>query len=713
MPPLSDPKPAADNAFLWDKPLNEARFHARACLLAVAGKQQSLDSLTDKGQKSYENDDVDDSDDIDSETDTIAPRQLATAVGPNRLPERFLVRLAELLSREKTPKGAKNIHTAATVMFEIDGRTTVFVAKNGGLDMLDRKLIEVLQLWLRAVAMDGKGRDIRTDRVWKELLKYYSKRLEYYRSEFDKILEEYARTAKQPTGDPIEQKLLCLHRYCHKPKSQRNRSHESRNDDYHDMVCLAYDLRQHCSLRPRLIDILEKSSLGHNLIKEDKNKDRNVKESSGYRTWQWIMLLGRLRVAYDTFMENALCEDESFRSITILPGGTDDVPFQQSLALSRETRNMVSLEINRFKTRHQKQFKVKYQESCFVHAEVQLLMQFEHMSHERQRRLKSLKYMGCSKKTCYLCCRLLAKHGYFRTRSTHGKVYHRWTIPATTRLLPASMLKLKAALLEIENDMIVRFAKSIGAPKLPEVPESSIGISEHLDPDLTSDRKRQLGLDGDAHRDSDHQTPSPVTPLFKLGKARDAFLALRIPAKKDEHMEIVRLTTYEVENDYDCCDSTMRHVPDFSDYWTTEYTFDRAMYKIKAENQTPSSLNGDYRIHCNKNDDLPANGTLKSMLRLEEIPSYRKFWYGDVFVERIGNRDGIDRDEKGYHLYDDITPAILTSPLLELSFRYSWDNEELEAMLVQDASFQQFSEQHNRDKDLVYQRMYIAHYARK
>lgn len=93
--------------------------------------------------------------------------------------------------------------------------------------------------------------------------------------------------------------------------------------------------------------------------------------------------------------------------------------------------------------------------------------------------------MGCSKKTCYLCGKLLSGHGAFRTRGSHGKVYHRWSVPAMADVLFESVLIIKADIMQIEDDMTVRFEKSMKTPNLVEVAESSAGLSPHSQSSLS------------------------------------------------------------------------------------------------------------------------------------------------------------------------------------------------------------------------------------
>ena len=179
---------------IWDgNPLDEARFHARACLLDVVGKQQDIDSL--KTQRSghltssaslihgnREDFNETDSSDAESDADTVVARKLVSRFGLKRLKEKFLDRLAEVFSREKPDPGQKAAHTAATTMYESDKGAIAYIAKNDGVDDEVHRMKKALQIWLRAIAADGRRRDpdLGKDGFWKHLLPYYTKRLKFY-----------------------------------------------------------------------------------------------------------------------------------------------------------------------------------------------------------------------------------------------------------------------------------------------------------------------------------------------------------------------------------------------------------------------------------------------------------------------------------------------------------------------------------------------------
>ena len=146
MPSSVIPPSAAKAPFAWDgEPLDEARFHARACLLAVVGKQQDPASLIGNAEQKLEDLEDGDSDEDVSDADSIVPRDLVRRSGKEKLKERFLDRLAEVLSREKPQPGEKAKLVAATAMIEGENEATLYVAKKGGLDGTDDAMLRILQ----------------------------------------------------------------------------------------------------------------------------------------------------------------------------------------------------------------------------------------------------------------------------------------------------------------------------------------------------------------------------------------------------------------------------------------------------------------------------------------------------------------------------------------------------------------------------------------
>ncbi|KAL9609458.1 MAG: hypothetical protein Q9167_005787 [Letrouitia subvulpina] len=72
-----------------------------------------------------------------------------------------------------------------------------------------------------------------------------------------------------------------------------------------------------------------------------------------------------------------------------------------------------------------------YHESVKVHAEIQLLFFYE-LNSERIRP----RTICSSKSACYLCDLFFRLHGQYYVPRTHGRLYHRWTLPDWHILLP-------------------------------------------------------------------------------------------------------------------------------------------------------------------------------------------------------------------------------------------------------------------------------------
>ena len=59
----------------------------------------------------------------------------------------------------------------------------------------------------------------------------------------------------------------------------------------------------------------------------------------------------------------------------------------------------------------------------YVHAEIQLLVHFEISSADRP------KFIGSSKKPCFLCYSFVRAHATYNVCRSHGEVFKQWTIP--------------------------------------------------------------------------------------------------------------------------------------------------------------------------------------------------------------------------------------------------------------------------------------------
>jgi len=90
-----------------------------------------------------------------------------------------------------------------------------------------------------------------------------------------------------------------------------------------------------------------------------------------------------------------------------------------------------------------------------VHVEMQLLL-FGAQLHLVEANPSS--YIGCSKRSCFLCWKFLGIHGGFRARATHGKIYHMWSIPHVKGMPENLKALFVRTLVSVEESVLVRLS---------------------------------------------------------------------------------------------------------------------------------------------------------------------------------------------------------------------------------------------------------------
>ncbi|KAI6841427.1 hypothetical protein KC327_g4123 [Hortaea werneckii] len=89
----------------------------------------------------------------------------------------------------------------------------------------------------------------------------------------------------------------------------------------------------------------------------------------------------------------------------------------------------------------------KSSQRFFVHAEIQVLIHCQRLPVEERPR-----YIGTSKRPCFLCFNFVRAHNRYATRDSHGQVYNQWTIPADHDSLSLSQrVELTSALKQTSN----------------------------------------------------------------------------------------------------------------------------------------------------------------------------------------------------------------------------------------------------------------------
>jgi len=310
-------------------------------------------------------------------------------------------------------------------------------------------------------------------------------------------------------------------------------------------------------------------------------------------------------------------------------------------------------------------------EAVRVHAEVQILAKLLELRFDDSAVLGELKYIGCSKKSCWLCSKLLA--GFYTVRASHNQVWPRWTIPSIKRIAPWTCLKIHARVSMIHDSMMHHL---VGKRKKP------LQLQAHSSPAVTevsTTNKRRFRSTIDRDRGYDYDTRSSSTPQNRLGSILRAVRALQLP-KDGSPMRLVSLPIRKTLKAYEANDAFLQHVPDFGAFWPGELNFERGMHYFQATNQASikqehAKLDGGYIIYFNLMEDVfGPNKHLQHALGAEDPENYHKFWNGDVFVVKRGRRTTrktrlfpddddnsdqsdteVDYDEVGACIYDDVS----------------------------------------------------------
>ena len=161
-----------------------------------------------------------------------------------------------------------------------------------------------------------------------------------------------------------------------------------------------------------------------------------------------LLFLSKFHAAVSTFVETAKFLP-SFRKISFPQLEADSVPPQTSSSTAAETSpstiyhvlrtlglaSSYTLVEQRFQRKNKptkdidKEFNTLRCERRRVHAEIQLVYDYETRQSQKAGTGRVHPYIGSSKLCCYLCWSFLRRHIFFGYRGCHWKIYHRWLIP--------------------------------------------------------------------------------------------------------------------------------------------------------------------------------------------------------------------------------------------------------------------------------------------
>lgn len=518
------------------------------------------------------------------------------------------------------------------------------------------------------MAVSARRPTIDIDLVWAKLVQYCKQRLDVYASRISSLAQVDLTAAFTDCSDE-----LALARKLH-VLSAKYRSSGSL-DILQRMISIACVLRHEPAPEPV--------------------------SAHGKRARTSISFLGRLRSAYENFKETAIKFRNSFVKLNIVCRRAPEAMFLPRGQLERHVEDLAR------KTAFPKPDKQKLLRiwgkgtdllvPC--HAEVQLLMHFECAL---PLDVDTFPYLGCSKKSCWLCHQLLSlytarrstQRGYYQTRCCHGRVYPLWRIalPGTLPVDPIVQFYLSSTLQAIQESIHDRL-QATPRVRPAAVAESSANLTVAGGPL----RRRALAKQrlAESATDPAHAAQDDAAVLTDLVGSRDC---LRIPAD-GEDVHLLSIDFYKCPVDYPGHEPPTSCIPDFGSYWGVS-NFDRAHHRITFTNQDRPELNGEYLLYWCRSDSLGPNRNLMTTVGLKSLGLYEHFWYGDVFLTRF------HEDESFKFECEDVPPTFLgQKDRLTNVIQALWDQRAPENELTDWQFFHSEDEKLTSDKEILLSRM--------
>jgi hypothetical protein len=664
--------------------IKELDFAATSTLLAIKAKQRSISDLQHADdQSSDESESGEDGEDPDAAT-TKTVSELAT-FPLDALKDRFLDRLAEVFSREKSSaqcRGRKDSsHVAATAWIEADVRSgaplTVLVAKNEGLDELDRNVLSKLQRWLRAVSVTGQDRTAQADKLWigdGGLVDYSRNRLLYHISEvMDKKVTELAKSSTDFAVQIIHLQSLC-----------RAVNSGSTIQQLSSIVDTAYPLR----------DALKR-----------------IPVQPGHRkAVRSINMLTRLRAAYECFKSVALTFD-AVSTLELKPvDPAKDVQIKSTQFCVSLKRLCWEMQLPGSFLENKAARKYTKPSCLHVHAEMQILVS---LGKDSSWHTRAHPYIGVSKRLCFICSRILRnfsaismqgiRRPSFRARQCHGKVYPLWTLPQCEDMPCVAKLALTTAIFDTHYNM--RSILQAGPVTRSAVAESSAGVTVagSISTELAMVKEQYSARSQDSK--SDETVTSSEVPIRLERKIKTVNVG-RLPADgSSPEMVAIDFHKFPDEDYHKMNEGVGNLAPDFHSYWG-KHQFERRFHKWTFNDQPSEDSNGEYRVYYNGDFELSEetkNKSVKRFLEGEEINDTRLFWHGDIFLVRYS-----EHPETYKYDVHDVPATSIYGPALRAIFRHMWNEKTLEVELETERVLGGHQEKFDADKAIIYQRMLVA-----
>ncbi|KAL7912931.1 hypothetical protein GGI35DRAFT_476750 [Trichoderma velutinum] len=425
--------------------LDKSRFEAYAKLLRLKNGGQ-IEPTSDFSELHDEGIELDKSDDTDSANANVFP-----LFDERKLKRAFLDRLSELIANEKGGR-----HVSSSLMIEWPDRVDILVARNNGFrggDVILR-MLDTIASSLRDISMLNPVAAYTKQNLWTSLVQFYKPRLDCYISR----VKEALKKCIPPTEGQVETLAL----------GDRTPSLISHLEEIRALI-------NGVVLSPTQTGLEEVVKSSHNVFSLYNEHDfieitSNTTDTKSLR--DALGFLGRLQTCFNTLIRSSE-RHSGFQNLRILPvigpstsankpKSTDQsnvwslTKTFSSLGIALDDKTVASLVGTGkkkgawTKTKLLQKFDKLKSSVSEVHAEIQVILAAT--KHDCTG-ATIFKYVGCSKRSCFLCFKLIQNYGSYTTRGCHGKLYDLWTVPECSWLTEEEDLKLVQALKKVERAM--------------------------------------------------------------------------------------------------------------------------------------------------------------------------------------------------------------------------------------------------------------------
>lgn len=431
---------------VWNLPgINKTEFYAACIYLNAAQKQQGKTRLMPGPQ-----------------------RELKTS----QKTRDFLDHLADCFARSKGPD--KPQHVTATAMVKSSNLMEIVIAKNRaenysepGLEgQKDKDFAESLQDWFTQLSTEGPyttgpnpSEDDRHRDVWEKMLDFNDSR----------VIDCIKKVKKTNNKESVIEEAL-------KRLPGAFEEHKSGFEQAWAVVDLCNKVTDFKSLESKS-QCIEKAGdcredTGFSRIRHivQKEREQDAQKKKDYKDLseliKFIDLLGRLRHAFNKFQDYCGSSEAKGYYFTLEFLDSSFYPdyswphdcsskIEEWFELNPEHRDALPLEVREHAMKKGKSDPKK--RPPLFHCELQLLKYFiDNPSKDCQ------DYFGCSKKSCWLCWRILTYVDKYHTKDSHWKIYDSWAFP-----VPFSpekeKLRLSIALTKTYQDLINQIRQKIFA----------------------------------------------------------------------------------------------------------------------------------------------------------------------------------------------------------------------------------------------------------